>query len=93
MLEIVALYFLTVHNGRIAERKGLPPRTWKLNTIFAWLIGEMIGVLIGMRLFGIDNILSIMLIALPCAFAGFHLVKYTLEQKPDLKSQDHTEVE
>lgn len=84
MLEIIALYFLTQHNGKIAERKGLKPLTWKLNTIFAWLIGEIIGVMIGLRIFGINNLLLIMLVALPCAFAGFHIIKNTLEKKPDV---------
>ena len=91
MLEIVALYFLTRHNGRLAAQKGLTPLTWKINTIFAWLGGEMIGVFAGVQFFGINNILAIMLVALPCAFAGFHLVKHTLEQKPDAQRDDRSQ--
>lgn len=80
MLEIIALYFLTIHNGKIAAQKGLKPLTWKINTILAWIIGEIIGVFIGMAIFGFNNLILIMLFALPCAFGGFHFIKHTLEK-------------
>ncbi|HQW47281.1 MAG: hypothetical protein IPL09_12200 [Bacteroidetes bacterium] len=86
MLEIIALYFLTIHNGKIAAQKGLKPLTWKINTILAWIIGEIIGVFIGMAIFGFNNLILIMLFALPCAFGGFHFIKHTLEKKPDQNS-------
>lgn len=91
MLEIIALYFLTAHNGKIAERKGLKPMTWKINTVIAWFIGEIIGIIVAINLFHIHQaeklsnaeLIKMSLVALPFGFAGFHFIKYTLEKKPD----------
>ncbi len=88
MLEIVALYFLTSYNGKLAERKGLKPMTWKINTILAWIVGEFIGFIIALQFFPIQDLLKISLIALPFAFGGFHFIKYTLEKKPDHNPTD-----
>ena len=56
MLEIIALYFLCKKNGLLAAQKGLLPRTWKWYTVLAWLLTEIIGVIIGITLYGQDNL-------------------------------------
>lgn len=66
--------------------------TWKINTIVAWIVGEIIGFSVALKFFNIpltlqplsnDQVLRISLLAYPFAFAGFHFIKHTLEKKPD----------
>lgn len=84
MLEILALVFLTRSIGTTAERKGLKPGTWKLYTVLAWFAGEFLGFLIGIAIFGSENILMSLLIAIPCAIGGYHIVRTILNNKPDV---------
>lgn len=83
MLEIIALIFLCRKNGALAERKGLKSGIWKAYTVLAWIIAEVIGLIIGMQLFGQTNIIAVMGIGIFGAFGGYLLVKYILENKPD----------
>lgn len=84
MLEIIALIFLTRKIGKIAEDKGLKPGTWKLYTVLAWIAGEFIGAVIGALIFGPENIVSIILLAIAGAVTGYFLVRNTLSKKPDV---------
>jgi hypothetical protein len=88
MLEIIALFFLTRHIGALAERKGEKPGTWKVYTVLAWFIGEILGLFIGITLFGSDRILMLALLAIPCAIGGYHIVRNMLEKKPDVIRDD-----
>ena len=83
MIEIIVLYFLTKRMGELATRKGLPTRKWKVNTVVAWILFELIGVVIGMAFFGSGNLYGLMLFGLACAFGGYLTVRYILENKPD----------
>lgn len=85
MLEIILLIFLTKNIGALAERKGLPARKWKWITVGAWLGFEFIGVIIGILMFGQDNLAGLMLFAIVCAFGGYLAVKYNLDKRPDNK--------
>ncbi len=84
MLDIVLLYFLTKNIGKIAITKGLPPTKWKWITVLLWLVFEMIGLMIGVILFGTANLYSLMAFGLVCAFGGYLTVKYILDNKPDV---------
>jgi hypothetical protein len=93
IIDILSLYFLTQFNGKLALRKGLKPMSWKINTIVAWIVGEIVGFSVALKYFNIpltlqplsnDQVLRISLLAYPFAFAGFHFIKYTLEKKPDM---------
>lgn len=88
MIEIIALFFLCRKNGNLAKQKGLNHRVWWLNTICAWIVAEMIGVFLGLALFGQDNIPGLMALALVSAFGGYLLVKAILEKKPDSLGDD-----
>ncbi|MBL7765057.1 MAG: hypothetical protein JNJ58_03115 [Chitinophagaceae bacterium] len=87
MLEIIILFFLTKKIGATAIRKGLKPGIWKLYTVLAWFGGEIIGFVVGLNLFK-DNLLMSVLLAIPCAVGGYHIIKNTLEKKPDYISDD-----
>lgn len=84
MLEIIALIFLTRRIGDLAEQKGESKGKWKAFTVLAWFGFEIVGIIIGMALMGEDLMIVAILMGLLCAFGGYLLVKYMLEQKPDV---------
>ena len=83
MIEIIALIFLTREIGRIADKKGLKPGTWKIYTVLAWIAGEFVGVIIGLLIFRIDNFFSIALVAIAGAITGYLIIKANLSKRPD----------
>ena len=88
MIEILVLIFLTRSIGRLALRKGLSPGTWKFYSVLAWFLGEIGGLFLGVWLFGTDRLIMLVLTAIPCAIAGYHVVRSSLERKPDLNQED-----
>lgn len=88
MIEIITLIFLCKRMGILAKQKGLNPRIWWFNTIGAWIVAEMIGVFLGLALFGQDNLPGLMALALVSAFGGYLIVKAILEKKPDSLEDD-----
>lgn len=88
MLEIIALIILCKKNGNLATQKGLKSQTWKWYTILAWLVAEIIGVFLGIILFGQDNLIGIMLLGLVSAFGGYLFIKSVLDKKPDSFEED-----
>ena len=83
MLEIIALIFLTRQIGAIAVRKGLKPGTWKIFTVLAWIAGELVGAFAGLLIFGPDNFVSILLVAIAGAVTGYFIIKANLSKRPD----------
>jgi len=98
IIEIIALVFLCKRNGQLALQKGLKPNAWKLYTVLAWLGAELIGGLLGLAMFGQGQsnpakieqaiLFQISFIALFCAFGGYLVIKYILENKPDTIDHD-----
>jgi hypothetical protein len=88
MLEIIALIFLTKEIGKIASKKGLKPITWKIYTIVAWLVSEIVGVFVGAMIFSSDNIVSIILIGLTFAITSYFIIKAQLNKFPDQTFDD-----
>jgi uncharacterized membrane protein len=86
MIEVIALILLTAEMGRIASRKGLKPGRWQLYTILAWLAGEFVGILVGIMIFGTNNLVSVILVALAGAITGYLILKSNLSKRPDLNS-------
>jgi hypothetical protein len=84
MLEIIALIILTKQIGKLAADKGLKPGTWKLYLVLAWIVAELIGLVIGVLIFGPDNIFSIMLVGIAGAVTGYFIIKSNLSKKPDV---------
>jgi hypothetical protein len=92
MLEIVALIYLTRSIGQLALNKGLKPGTWKLYTVLAWFTGEITGLIIGFTMFGVERPIMALLVGIPCAVGGYHIVKATLERKPDVFVDDINQI-
>ena len=88
MLEIIALIFLTKDIGKIAARKGLKPINWKIYTIIAWILSEFIGLVVGLMMFGADNLISVILVGITFAITSFYLIKAQLNKLPDETSDD-----
>jgi hypothetical protein len=84
MLEVIALIFLTREIGRLADKKGLRPPTWKLYTVLAWIAGEFVGAVIGVLIFGAENLFSVILVAIAGAITGYVLIKANLSKRPDV---------
>ena len=92
MLEIIALIFLTRKIGLKAETKGLKPGPWKVYTVLAWFIAEIIGMIIGINLFGTE-LIPLMLFGLFCAFGGYLFIHSILSKKPDqLESREPEDI-
>ncbi len=88
MLEIIALIFLTKEIGKIAARKGLKTITWKIYTVIAWLVSEIIGIVVGVMIFGVDNVVSIILVGITFAITSFFIIKAQLNKLPDQTFDD-----
>lgn len=88
MIEIIALIVLCIKNGKLAAQKGLKPGIWKLYTVLAWIVTEMMGVILGIVLFGQENLIGIMSLGLVSAFGGYLFIKATLDKKPDSFEED-----
>jgi hypothetical protein len=88
MLEIIALIFLTKNIGRIADRKGLKPGTWKMYTVLCWIGAEIGGAVAGIMLFGQDAMLPAIFIGVACAIGSYFVLKANLEKRPDADDED-----
>ena len=88
MLEILALVFLSRDIGNIAERKGLKRGWWRFYTVLAWIIGEIIGVVVALLIFQTEEVsVAIYLFAIAFAVGGYFVVKTIVSRKPDV---DHS---
>jgi len=92
MLEIIALIFLTSEMGKIAAEKGLKPLTWKIYTVLAWVLGEIIGGIIGIYMFGGNNLISAALVAIGGAITGYLILKSNLSKRPDVMDDDINQI-
>lgn len=88
MLEIIALIFLTKEIGRLAHAKGLKPVTWKIYTVFGWIILEIIGVIAGVMIFGTGNFFSVAMVGLAFAITSYFIIKAYLNKLPDYFDDD-----
>ncbi len=88
MLEIIALIFLTKEIGKIAAKKGLKPVTWKIYLVIGWLVSETIGLMVGIMLFGMGNLVSIVLVGITFAITCYFIIKAQLNKLPDQSFDD-----
>ena len=88
MLEIIALIFLTKEIGRLAHDKGLKPGTWKIYTVAGWILSEIIGIVVGVMIFGKDNLFSIVMVGIAFAVTSYFIIKAQLNKLPDQSFDD-----
>ncbi|HEY8658897.1 MAG TPA: hypothetical protein VIL78_07655 [Hanamia sp.] len=88
MIEIIVLIFLTREIGKLAHDKGLKPRIWKIYTVLGWFITEVIGIVVGVMIFGKDNLFSVILVGLTFAITSYFIIKAQLNKLPDQSFDD-----
>lgn len=88
MLEIIALIFLTKDIGKIADKKGLKPLTWKIYTVLGWVIAEIVGFVIALMFFDKTNLFSIIIVGLTFAITSFYIIRSKLNEYPDAGMDD-----
>jgi hypothetical protein len=87
-MDVIVLIFLAIEIGKLAVSKGLSANKWRLNLVLAWIAGELLGLVIGIAIFGIDNQFSWLLIAFGCALSAYFLIKNYLSKLPNVLSDD-----
>lgn len=83
MIEIIVLIFLAKEIGKLAQAKGLKPGWWKFYLVLGWIAGELIGMIIGVMVFGQDNLVSVLLLAIAVAVSSYFIIKSYLNKLPD----------
>lgn len=88
MLEIIILIFLARSMGELAQKKAQPPGRWKLYTVLGWFGSEFFVMFSSMMLFqsiaGAEPPIWVLFIVGPAGgYAGYMLVKQSLERHPD----------
>lgn len=83
MIEIFALIFLARKIGDLAVQKGKRPGRWKLYMVLCWFAFEVAGFFVGAIIS--QNIFLAFLLGLACAVGGYLLMKYKLDQMPDVQ--------
>ena len=88
MLELIALIFLTREIGKLAEKKGLKPITWKIYLVTGWIFFEIIGISVGVMIFGMNNLISVVLVGFAFAITSYFLIKAQLNKLSDRNIND-----
>ncbi|HXS57283.1 MAG TPA: hypothetical protein VN726_14225 [Hanamia sp.] len=83
MIEIIVLVFLTIEIGKLAREKGLKPLTWRIYNVVGYIAAEFFGAMIGIMIFGKNNIISVMLVGLMFAISSYFIIKAQLNKLPD----------
>jgi hypothetical protein len=55
MLEIIGIWFVAGRIGKIVEQKGRPSGWYKVSAVFLWIVGEMLGIVVGVILTEADE--------------------------------------
>lgn len=83
MPDLILLFFLTREIGRLAYKKGLKSLTWKIYNVLGWLGAELIGIVIGVLMFGLNNLVSVQLVAFAFAITSYFIIKAQLNKLAD----------
>ncbi len=82
-MDVIVLIFLAIEIGKLATKKGLSSTRWVINLVLAWVLGELTGGVIGIFIFGKDNIFSWLLIAWGVALSSYFFIKNYLIKQPN----------
>ena len=61
----------------------MKPLTWKIYNVSGWLGAELIGIIIGILIFGLKNLISVQLVAFAFAITSYFIIKAQLTKFPD----------
>ena len=74
-MDIILMIFLAWRMGKLAELKGLSVVRWRWYTVLAWIGGEFLGILIGLSIWGQDNLMMLELIGIGFAVGALFYSK------------------
>ena len=92
MLEIILLIYLCTKNAKLAEQKNVSKRRWVITTVFYWLAGEAIGIVLLMTVIPVDaetlqaggqEFLYLMCSGLLGGYLGYLFTRKRMEDLPD----------
>jgi hypothetical protein len=83
MIEIIVLIFLTIEIGKLAREKGLKPLTWRIYNVIGYITAEFFGAMIGIMIFGKENLISVMLVGIMFAISSYFIIRAQLNKLPD----------
>lgn len=86
MLEILAVIFLSGKIGTLAEQKGQKKGKWKAYAILGWFISEIVGIAIGISMFGAEEFTPMLLLGYSLAILSYFAIRQTLQKMPDVDS-------
>lgn len=86
-MDLIILIFLTWKIGKVAVRKGLKPFTWRAYNVIGWLFFEIIGMIVGLAIFGKDNLVSVGLVGFTFAITSYFLINAQLNKLPDIEDK------
>jgi prolipoprotein diacylglyceryltransferase len=90
-MDIILLLYLAYRISKLASRKGEQKRKWVVTLILAWISGEIIGAAVGFIIFGKENLICIVLVALGVAGTFYFKINDYLQSLPDKIVEDKTE--
>lgn len=82
-MDIILIIYLAWKMGRLAGSKGLSSVRWRWYTVLAWVGGEFVGILIGIMLWGQNNLLMLNLTGIGVAIAAYFTLRDRLLKKDD----------
>jgi hypothetical protein len=82
-MDIIVLIFLAIEIGKLATQKGLSSKRWIVRLVIFWLLGELTGAIIGINIFGKDNMFSWLLLAWGVALSSYFVIKNHLVKMPN----------
>ena len=85
MLEIIALVFLSKNIADIAERKGLKRGWWRFYTVAAWIVAEIIGIVVAILVVQTEEPLALYPFAIGFAVGSYFILRAVLSRKPDIE--------
>lgn len=86
MLEILAVFFLSGKIGMLAEKKGHKKGKWKAYAILGWFISEIVGIAIGLVMFGAEEYTPMLLLGYSLAILSYFAIRQILQRMPDVDS-------
>ena len=87
-MDVFLLIYLAYRISLLAAKKGEPKNKWILTLVIGWVVGELIGVTIGLMIFEKENIFSWALVGLGLALTSYFLIFNKLEKLPDNSNDD-----
>lgn len=87
MLEIIAIFYLAGKMGELAERKGQKKGKWKTFTVLGWIGSEIAGIVIGIAVFGSENLAPMLLVGYTFAILSYFAIRQSLQKMPDIDNR------